>query len=166
MDQAKTNLCDLNVRILEAKCHGRTSKVYAFLITHFTKESNTNLEVLRRVLESEMASRGSLPPKLILQLDNTSQENKNSRMFAFLAMLVERGIFKEIEVNFLPVGHTHEDIDAVFSLISQALKKCAARTMPELIASIQRAVKGAHVEHLTSVVGFWASVKHLWLGLV
>ena len=66
MDQAKTNLCDLNVRILGAKCHGRTSKVYAFLITHFTKESNTNLEVLRRVLESEMASRGFPPPKLIL----------------------------------------------------------------------------------------------------
>jgi hypothetical protein len=47
-------------------------------------------------------------------------------MFGFLAMLVERGIFKEIEVNFLPVGHTHEDIDTVFSLISQALKTCAA----------------------------------------
>jgi hypothetical protein len=31
-------------------------------------------------------------------------------------MLVERGIFKEIEVNFLPVGHTHEDIDTKLAI--------------------------------------------------
>ena len=60
-------------------------------------------EILRRVIDS----RETLPPVMVLQLDNTWQENKNSHMFAFLASLVEAGVFEKIIVNFLPVGHTH-----------------------------------------------------------
>ena len=72
-------------------------------MTHFAKETNTMIDVLRRVLES----RDTLPPTLVLQLDNTSQENKNSRFFAYLSALVHAGTFEKIVVNFLPVGHTH-----------------------------------------------------------
>lgn len=100
MDQAKTSVGDLPVRLIGAICHGAITERHVFLVTHHTKETNTLLEVLRRVLES----RGKLPPKLILQLDNTHQENKNSRMFTFLGALVRAGIFEEIQVNFLPVG--------------------------------------------------------------
>jgi hypothetical protein len=32
---------------------------------------------------------------------------------AYLAQLLNDGIFDEIYVSFLPVGHTHEDIDQV-----------------------------------------------------
>ena len=41
---------------------------------------------------------------------------------AFLSLLTARGIFKEIQVGFLLVGHFHEDIDAYFSHLSKALK--------------------------------------------
>jgi hypothetical protein len=34
-------------------------------------------------------------------------------VFGFLADLIRRGIFRTILVSFLPVGHTHEDIDQV-----------------------------------------------------
>lgn len=38
---------------------------------------------------------------------------------AFLFDLVRRGVFEEITFNRLVVGHTHEDIDALFSIISR-----------------------------------------------
>ena len=112
MDQSKTNipnhntsetLTSLTVRVIGALVHRGTKLSYAFLVTDFTKETNTNIEVLRRILDDQE----ELPPTLMLQLDNTSQENKNSRLFAFLAELVEAGVFERIIVNFLPVGHTH-----------------------------------------------------------
>jgi hypothetical protein len=37
-------------------------------------------------------------------------------LYSFLSYLVERGVFESIEVNYLPVGHTHEDIDQVCSV--------------------------------------------------
>jgi hypothetical protein len=111
MDQDKTNIpnmgaLDQTVRVVGAIVHGVTKDVRLYLVDRFTKETNTMVEVLRRVLES----RKHLPPVLILQLDNTSQENKNNRLFGFLAVLVEAGVFEEIIVNFLPVGHTHEGV--------------------------------------------------------
>jgi len=33
---------------------------------------------------------------------------------AYLGQLVRDGVFKDIYVSFLPVGHTHEDIDQMF----------------------------------------------------
>ena len=113
MDQNKTNLpnfasneqhADLAVRIVGAICHWATKDVRIYSVTHFTKETNTMIEVLRRVLES----RSTLPPTLIIQLDNTTQENKNNHMFSFLAALLECRLVDKIIVNFLPVGHTHE----------------------------------------------------------
>lgn len=112
MDQSKTNVPSFNcgenpfqmgVRIIGAIVHSATKRTYAYMVTHFTKETNTMVEVLGRVL----ADQDSLPPVLVIQLDNTSQDNKNSRLFTYLASLVETGQFDEIIVNFLPVGHTH-----------------------------------------------------------
>jgi hypothetical protein len=42
---------------------------------------------------------------------------------AFCSLLTARGIFKEVTVGFLVVGHTHEDIDAYFSYLSKLLKQ-------------------------------------------
>ena len=112
MDQAKTNVPNFNtsesflqmtVRVVGALVHGVEKKSYAYLVTEYTKETNTNIEVLRQVLDAQP----KLPPTLVIQLDNTSQENKNSHLFTFLAELVESGQVKQVIVNFLPVGHTH-----------------------------------------------------------
>lgn len=65
---------------------------------------------------------GRLPPVLLLQLDNCGRDNKNQLTFAFLGWLVHLGIFQEIQLNFLPVGHTHCEIDQHFSVISQNIR--------------------------------------------
>ena len=64
-----------------------------------------------------------------MQLENTIKENKNSIVFGYLSMLVERGIFKKIKVNFLLVGHTHDHIDQMFSRFSKKLVRCDAFTL-------------------------------------
>ena len=43
-------------------------------------------------------------------------------MMAYLGALVDSGVFGRIVLSFLPVGHTHEDIDQMFSTFSKALK--------------------------------------------
>ena len=43
-------------------------------------------------------------------------------MFAYLKSLVDCGIFEHIYLNFLPVGHTHCDIDQLFSRVATFLK--------------------------------------------
>nr|PNR58557.1 hypothetical protein PHYPA_005552 [Physcomitrium patens] len=63
-----------------------------------------------------------LPKKLFLQLDNSAKDNKNRYVMAFCSLLTAKKIFQEVTVGFLIVGHTHEDIDAHFSYLSQLLK--------------------------------------------
>ena len=42
---------------------------------------------------------------------------------AYLANLIDQGTFDKIVVSFLPVGHTHEDIDQMFSRIAVYLRR-------------------------------------------
>ena len=63
-----------------------------------------------------------LPENLLLQLDNCAGENKNRYLFAYLSLLVAKGVFKTVHLGFLMVGHTHEDIDAMFSRFSERLQ--------------------------------------------
>ena len=74
--------------------------------------SNQTITFLQKVLvECEKRSKrddGRLPPVLFLQADNCGRENKNRYLIAYLSSLIKKGIFKEIYLSFLPVGHTHE----------------------------------------------------------
>ena len=89
--------------------------------------SNFTIECITRTLrklseENYAASGGKLPPKLYMQLDNCSGDNKNYAILAFCNFLVDQGVFEQVDVGFLPVGHTHEDIDQGFSVLSRHLK--------------------------------------------
>eukprot|EP00731_Ephydatia_muelleri_P004385 Em0002g561a len=72
-----------------------------------------------------------LPKRLCLQLDNTARENKNRCVLSFLSLLVQLEVFEEVELGFLMVGHTHEDIDALFGNIGKWLKNNNALTVPD-----------------------------------
>lgn len=77
--------------------------------------SNVMIECLNRTLKhlQEEVSGFQNPPVLYLQADNCIKDNKNKFVFAYLANLVEEGVFKKIKYNFLLKGHTHSDIDQV-----------------------------------------------------
>ncbi len=74
------------------------------------------------ILERLKAAGRPTPPYLFLQLDNAGRDNKNQHAFAFLGYLVKTGVFKRIFLHFLPVGHTHAEIDQRFSVIAQKIK--------------------------------------------
>ncbi|KAL3699659.1 hypothetical protein R1sor_017681 [Riccia sorocarpa] len=63
-----------------------------------------------------------LPRAFLLQMDNSAKDNKNIHVLAFCSELVKRSIFETVEINFLMVGHTHEDIDALFSKYEDGLR--------------------------------------------
>ena len=54
-----------------------------------------------------------LPPILNVQMDNATGDNKNRYVYAFWSLLVAKRIFHEVYVNFMIVGHTHDDMDAL-----------------------------------------------------
>lgn len=53
--------------------------------------------------------------ELYVQVDNASGENKNNVLLSYLGSLVGRGAIGRVEVNFMPVGHTHIKLDSIFS---------------------------------------------------
>ena len=78
-----------------------------------------------------------LPENLLLQLDNCAGEKKNRYLFAYLSLLVARGVFKTVQLGFLMVGHTHEDIDAMFSRFSEKLRVAQTYTLPHLMDTLR-----------------------------
>ena len=93
--------------------------------------SNHVIEVIHRWLQ-EKEERGVLPSRLLVQLDNCSRENKNRYLLAYFETLVAYGVFMEVRASFLPKGHTHEDIDQVFSRTAEALRPVDAITLNDL----------------------------------
>src|SRR3569623_763936 len=124
----------LKVRVIGTLAISQQHDAHAHLVTpRFAGDTNCNLEALRPVLQS-FSTRPFLPRYLHLQLDNTSKENKNNILNAFLLLLVANSLFDAVEVMFLRVGHTHEDVDQMFSCFSRALKKQPAYSLPSLIS--------------------------------
>ena len=156
MGQDKTNLPigsskielgkNLEQRIVGVKVHG--VKNYTFVLEKSVRGgANLMADVLRRVL-LDLEKLGKLPtrnPTLYVQFDNCS-ENKNKTLFSFLDHLVESGVFKTVNVGFLMKGHTHDDIDQFFSVISKHLRK--ATTICPDIATFVAELKKAFVNSL------------------
>ena len=74
-----------------------------------------------------------LPRTLLLQLDNCGFENKNRYVYANFSLLVAKGVFNMVQLGFLMVGHTHEDIDALFSCFSKELRTKQVFSFPHLM---------------------------------
>jgi hypothetical protein len=64
-----------------------------------------------------------LPKKLNFQMDNCVEDNKNYHMLVFLSLLTTRKVFEKVQLGFLVVRHTHEDIDGSFGYLLKKLRK-------------------------------------------
>ena len=56
------------------------------------------------------------PRHLVIQSDNTVAQAKNQYVAVFLAFLVSKRLFLSVNLMFLVVGHTREDIDPLFGV--------------------------------------------------
>jgi sporulation protein YlmC with PRC-barrel domain len=72
-------------------------------------------------------------------------------------LLVEWGIFKKVKIGFLPVGHTHDDVDQMFSCFSTPLKRAEIFELQDITNVCQSNYvpkpQFFHLEHMAS----WAT---------
>jgi hypothetical protein len=76
------------------------------------------LKVLKKFTSAK-----SLPKKLLFQMDNCVKDNKNHHLLAFLSLMITRKVSEQMQLRFLIVGHTHEDIDGNFGYLSKTLRE-------------------------------------------
>jgi len=75
-------------------------------------------------------------PQLFFQADNCFKENKNETVAVFLALLILFDWFKGVLISYLPKGHTHEDIDQLFSNMRIAMKYHDFDTLLDLLSKL------------------------------
>ena len=73
------------------------------------------------------------------------------------------GVFERIYVNYLPVGHTHEDIDQFFSCINRYMRSHNAYSLADFLGNISRSCKKGgqkvNVGHWNTVPNFSAWIE-------
>ena len=78
------------------------------------------LQITREILEAKGLQ---LPLHVVLQADNTCREQRNSWTFLFSAWLVSQGVVRTVDEMFYRVGHTHNECDQRFYVLSAALSR-------------------------------------------
>ena len=145
----------LKVKMVGLIEHCRPNKLHLFTMTE-EHETGANhiVETLHRYLTMRKAF-STIPRILYLQLDNCSRENKNRYLLGYVECLLRWNIFDEIEVGFLPVGHTHEDIDQAFSCTAERLRSCDAVTLEDLHEEVRKAYNAyTTVTHMRNIVNW------------
>ena len=151
MDQRKTNIPSaggsrdrddsetLQTRIVGVKVHGR-GKFFYLIPPNFPHTDDVTWSIIMDVL-NRLGLPSAETNRIWIQMDNTCADNKTKLSVALLKLLVSRVGFKEAVLGFLPVGHTHEDIDALFSVIATYLKKFPQDTFDGLLDAIRDAFR-------------------------
>ncbi|CAJ1363654.1 unnamed protein product, partial [Effrenium voratum] len=124
-----------------ALAHGYCADFYLADDENFFHGASFFCEVLTRTLarvQRMCASRGhAMPDHLVVQADNTTAQAKNSEVVKFLAVLVRKYKFHSAVLNFLQVGHRHEDVDFMFSLLlALVLRKVRIKVPDDLRVAI------------------------------
>ena len=55
----------------------------------------------------------------------------------FRSLLIARGVFKIVQLRFLMVRHTHEDIDSMFSKFLEKLRVTQTYTLPHFMDTLR-----------------------------
>lgn len=149
----------MKVRLIGLLKHARENILRLFTLTE-EHETGANhvVETVHRFLQSRV-TQGPLPRTLYIQVDNTSRENKNRFFLSYCESLVSRQVFDDVQVSFLPVGHTHEDIDQSFSVTADRLRHNDAITLEDLHSQLRQTYNShTQVSRMACVVN--------WSGLV
>ena len=94
----------------------------------------------------------------MLQVDNAS-DNKNRWALGFFAWVIKQGWVHEVRISMMMVGHTHEDIDALFKLIVELWRRLRRVLSPaDFHQLLQEAVPSAIVHPFLEYVHDWAAL--------
>jgi len=149
MDQDKSNVPRSSTNAKEIKAvepypfsvvgvmvHGFEYRSYLVKPT-WKHDTNLTIHLLMKTLVRVLETTGRIPPILYLQMDNCWRENKNQYMMTFLSLLIKLKVFVKIKLNFDLVGHTHEDIDQMFKVLNEYLKREHIPTFERLLELVQ-----------------------------
>lgn len=118
--------------------HNAAKHLYYYPTFAWPQDPNLILSILWQYLVKQFSGPGRTKAStLYVQADNKVAENKNKYTFCFWTMLIQQGVFSDVFLYFLPPGHTHEDVDQLFSTFKKALKYKSALGLPELLELIQ-----------------------------
>jgi hypothetical protein len=122
--------------------HGR-QPITATYLPNVKQGNNVTIDCLHLALVHNLKREGVIPPTVYVQLDNTTKQCKSRFFLGYCAYLVHLGVVKDVVISFLPVGHTHEDIDQLFSRISVYLQQHDARSRVALEEAVHSAYTAA-----------------------
>ena len=111
----------MKLHLMGVIAHGRGSFLFT-VPSHAAQGHNVTIQAIWRTILIIKKREGKLPKKLYVQLDNTTKQCKGKYVMGFCAFLVHYNVFQQIIVGHLPVGHTHEDIDQLFSRLAVYLR--------------------------------------------
>jgi len=113
--------------IIGVKEHGHGATFYRTFGT-ITKGADLTIYCILRKIEEWKRRNKKYPTKIYIQIDGAS-DNANKYLYGMLELLVSKRMAKSIIITRLPVGHTHEDIDALFGIIYNSFKNEPAETL-------------------------------------
>ncbi len=145
----------LRVKLIGILEHAAENKLRLLTMTDEHKSgANHIIESIHRYLMDRSLS-SAVPPTMYVQVDNCTRENKNRFFLSYMESLVRWKVFKVIEVSFLPIGHTHEDIDQAFSTTSNRLRQRDAITLPDMLCELRQVYnKHTSVAHMKQVINW------------
>jgi hypothetical protein len=109
----------LSTAIIGVKVHGSATTLYRTFETVKIGANLTTYCILSE-LERWRLMYDKYPDELYIQLDGGS-ENANTTVLGILELLTIQRVCRKILYTRLPVGHTHEDVDAVFSVVWKSI---------------------------------------------
>ena len=132
-----SNFQKVKLHVACAICHGRFV-LFTVGLPNTKKDGNFSCEMLSHVLTLlERQGQCLANAQLYLQHDNTCREFKNNIGLRWCCSQVFGHNLDRVCCSFLRSGHTHEDVDQVFSQLSKSLLKCRDLQTPE---DIQQAI--------------------------
>jgi hypothetical protein len=161
-DKDEASAFKVKTHVVGALMHGHAPK--AFISGNQCKQGhNVTIQAFWECLVALHKGKHGIPPTIFLQLDNTTKQNKGKYLVAFCELLVSLKVCKEIKISFLPVGHTHEDIDQFFSRLAILLRRTDALSLPHLAEIIPASYKTKEAQR--PVVHIWESLGNIseWL---
>lgn len=160
LDKAIAGLMRLKTHLTGVFMHGQSPSCLLFVdFSDIPHDPN----LICHVINQSLLSLPQIPRHFHLQLDNTTRENKNWVVLTFLAVLILQGTFETVQVSFLPVGHTHEDIDAVFSVIARLLKRSIVTTISKLWSLLSTALKKDNQNPQVKLIQNVPNISHFLL---
>lgn len=132
------SLVKVKVHVACVICHG---KFIMFLVSlpNTKKDASTSVEMLSAAFTKIQAMGIPLASTdVVLQHDNTCREFKNNSGLRRACAQVSSKNVKSITCQYLRSGHTHEDVDQLFGLLSKYLLRIRQMQTPsDVVETIQ-----------------------------